>query len=662
MLRGVLALCAVLAGAAPAAVQAATPVKVTILCYHEIDDRSTSLIPGYALTPDQFEQQLQWLEQAGYHYVSLDQVLADRAGKAPLPEKAVLLTFDDGYKSFYRSAFPILKAHHAPSVLALVGSWLDTEKDTVDFDGRSVPRADLLSWADLKALAASGMVEIASHSYAMHRGIVANPQGNSEPMAIARHWIAEQGRYESEATYRTRIRADLKRNNDLIRRQLGRAPRTMVWPYGRYNTVTRKIAQELGLSVGLTLDDGPNTADTPLYALRRALITPRMAVAGLEREIALRSNNIIDNGVPAKVMQVDLDYIYDADPKQMEANLGLLLDRIIAMGVNTVYLQAYADPDGNGAADAVYFPNRRLPMRADLFNRVAWQIVTRTPVHHLYAWMPMMAFELPAHDPAAQDKVVTLEPDTGHLAMGYPRLSPFSPRVREAVREIYQDLGRSATIIEGILFHDDVTLSDYEDGSRFALETYKQWGFQGSIAQIRADDPTLRRWAARKTRFLDEFAMELAALVREEQPGLRTARNLYAGVVLNPYSETWYSQSFESSLAHYDYTAIMAMPYMEQAPDPTAFYKELVDKVAAHPGAMNRTVIELQSVNWRKNDEPLPPNELPDTIRQLYDWGVKHVGYYPDSMFRNAPDPALLRPVFASKPNDPPLSELIPPQ
>ncbi|MBV5348279.1 poly-beta-1,6-N-acetyl-D-glucosamine N-deacetylase PgaB, partial [bacterium] len=78
-----------------------------------------------------------------------------------------------------------------------------------------------------------------------------------------------------------------------------------------------------------------------------------------------------------------------------EKNLGDLLERIKNLGVNTVYLQAFADPDANGAADYVYFPNRNIPMRADLFNRVAWQISTRTQVKRIYAWMPMMAWQLP---------------------------------------------------------------------------------------------------------------------------------------------------------------------------------------------------------------------------------------------------------------------------
>ena len=77
---------------------------------------------------------------------------------------------------------------------------------------------------------------------------------------------------------------------------------------------------------------------------------------------------------PQKIAHVDLDYIYDTDVRQMNRNIDALIDRISKLGVNTVYLQAFADPDGDGTADAVYFPNRRIPMRADLFSRVSWQL------------------------------------------------------------------------------------------------------------------------------------------------------------------------------------------------------------------------------------------------------------------------------------------------
>jgi biofilm PGA synthesis lipoprotein PgaB len=123
--------------------------------------------------------------------------------------------------------------------------------------------------------------------------------------------------------------------------------------------------------------------------------------------------------------------------------------------------------------------------------------------------------------------------------------------------------------------------------------------------------------------------------------------------VLNPKAEVWYSQSLDNSLANYDYTAIMAMPYMENAADPMAFYKQIVDKINEHPGAIPKVVMELQTVDWRKDDAPLPSTEIADTIRALYGWGVQNIAYYPDNVFKNNPDPAQLRPVFDSKPNNP---------
>jgi biofilm PGA synthesis lipoprotein PgaB len=629
--------------------------KLTILSYHEIAEGNDALIPMYTVTPTNFVRQMDWLKNNGYHFVGMNDVLADYAGKKALPDRAVLITFDDGYRSVYVHAFPILKLFNAPAVVALVGSWMDVpENGKVNFDGRSIPRTDLLSWEQLREMTKSGLVEVASHTYALHEGIASNPQGNLQPAATARRWIAEKNRYEDEASYARRVKDDLVRNNALLKKHLGKGPRIIVWPYGRYNIETRKIAAELGMPIGLTLDDGGNTDNTPLYGLRRSLLERTMSLADLAQEINLRSKSQDDpDDRPGKIMHVDLDYIYDPDPKQTEVNLGHLLDRIVAMGVNTVYLQAFADPDGNGAADAVYFPNRHVPMRADLFNRVAWQISTRTPVKHLYAWMPALAWQLPAKEPASKDMVVTVPSTaTGHVAMGYPRLSPFSPRARAVIRDIYQDLARS-TPIDGLLFHDDVTLSDYEDGSPEALKTYKKWGLPDSIEAIRASDDYIGRWTILKINELDNFTKELAQIVRDEQPGLRTARNLYASVVLNPKAEVWYSQSLDNSLANYDYTAIMAMPYMENAADPAAFYKQIVDKIAEHPGAISKVVMELQTVDWRKNDTPIPSPEIADTIRTLYGLGVQNIAYYPDNVYNNVPNPAALRPAFDSKPNNP---------
>lgn len=626
--------------------------ELTVLSYHEVSDPAQALQPAYAVTPTDFVRQMDWLRNHGFRFVAVGDVIASRQGGKPLPERAVLITFDDGYQSVWDNAWPILKAFRIPAVIAVTGSWLE-EKGTVDFDGKKLPRERLLSWDELREMSESGLVEVGSHSFDLHRGVLGNPQGNMEPATTTRRWIAEERRYEDEAAWRKRVKGDLERNRDLIRRRTGKAPRVLSWPYGRYNTPAREIAERLGMPVGLTLDDGANVRDTPLWGLRRILVERGMSLWDLNREIEIRNQNLSDNDRPQKVMHVDLDFVYDEDPEQQNRNLGHLLDRIVAMGVNTVYLQAFADPDGNGSADAVYFPNRRLPMRADLFNRVAWQIRTRTPVKRLYAWMPLLSWELPTSDPAAADRVVTLPGEkSGRVNMGYIRLSPFSPRARQAIREIYEDLTRAAQF-EGLLFHDDVTLSDYEDGSAFGAEAYRSWGLPGSVQEIRKSDDLLGRWTILKINALDELAMEMAEVVRERQPSLKVARNLYARVVTNPKAEVWYSQSLDNSIARYDFTAIMAMPYMEKAPDPAAFYRELVAAVNARPGAMRKVVFELQAVDWREGNRPIPSRELGDTIRRLYALGVQHVGYYPDVPLSDQPEPGVMRPVFDSKPNAP---------
>lgn len=623
---------------------------LAILCYHEIGDGHDAISPDFAVSQARLAEHLDWLVREGYHFVSLQQVLDARAGGKPLPAKPVLLTFDDGYRSVYELAWPLLKKHHAPAVLAIVGSWLESG-DPVDVGDSKVPRRHFMTWAELREMHASGLIEIASHTHDLHHGIAGNPQGNQEPAATTRAWLADKGRYETEAAYRQRVRDDLRQNNALIRQRLGLDTRAVIWPYGSYNAVGYETAASLGMTVGMTLDDGPNSATVPLRQLRRTLVSRDMDNAGLAAELTVRSAGLDDNDRAVKVMHVDLDNIHDPDPAQQERNLGLLLDRINAMRVNTVYLQAYSDPDGNGSADALYFPNRHLPMKADLFNHVAWQIFKRTRARRVYAWMPMLAFELPKGHPQVGMRVETEPHRNRHLSMGYHRLSPFSPQARRVISDIYEDLARSAHFA-GLLFHDDITLSDYEDNSPAARRVYRSWGLPEQPAKLRADEALLLRWSARKTAYLDDFAMQLAGIVRREVPDLRVARNMYAQVVLNPYSETWYSQSLASSLQHYDFTAIMAMPYMEQVPDPKAFYRQLVEHVQAVPGAMRKVIFELQATDWR-DGRRIPDQELADTVTSLYEQGVIHVGYYPDNLFQDHPDTAVMRSVFDRRDSNP---------
>jgi biofilm PGA synthesis lipoprotein PgaB len=88
---------------------------------------------------------------------------------------------------------------------------------------------------------------------------------------------------------------------------------------------------------------------------------------------------------------------------------------------------------------------------------------------------------------------------------------------------------------------------------------------------------------------------------------------------------------------------------MENAPDPGAFYRDLVAEVKAR-GAMKKVVFELQAVDWRQGSKPIPSDQLAETIQMLFDLGVLHVGYYPDSPFLHHPDPAVIRRVLSKQP------------
>lgn len=613
----------------------APAAELVALSYHnvqlELDDPE-----GMAVTQDRLIGQFSWLREHGYQPVSIDDLLAARDGGKPLPEKPVLLTFDDGYRSFHSIVFPLLKAFNYPAVLALVGSWLDAPAGTsVYYGDQPVPREKFLTWEQLRELAASGLVEIASHSYALHQGVLANPLGNLQPAMTTRVFDAASGSYETAAAYRQRLRSDFAANLDLLKRQLGKAPRVMVWPYGEYNGIALELAAEAGMSISLTLDGKINDSND-LTALGRVLVLGNPNLADFAWQMRHLSPPLPK---PRRVLHVDLDYVYDPDPQQQERNLGLLLDRVQALGVNTVYLQAFADPDGDGVAQALYFPNRHLPMRSDLFNRAAWQLRTRTGVE-VFAWMPVLSFALGEEQDLVQALIAGAT--RGVAANSYRRLSPFSPWARQVIEEIYADLAAHAAFA-GLLFHDDALLSDFEDASPAARTAYRAAGLPDDLQQLRSDPALQARWTRLKSQTLLEFTDRLTAVARQYRMPLKTARNLYARPVLQPASEAWFAQSLPDFLAHYDQVAVMAMPYMEGAANAELWLQQLVRQARLVPGSLDKMVFELQSVDWRRNNQPIPAATLVRQLQLLQLAGVKHFGYYPDDFLNDQPPAKMMR-------------------
>jgi biofilm PGA synthesis lipoprotein PgaB len=611
------------------------------LSYHDVEDvvPKEEALGRTVVSLDHLKAHFAWLKQNGYRVVSVQDLLDAKSGRKKLPEKAVLLCFDDGYASFYSKVFPLLKQYHYPALIALVTSWLNVpEGGKVRYDEKEPwSRDEFLTWAQIRELARSGLVEVASHSHDSHHGILGNPQGNSQPALVTRQYNSETRSYESDAAYEQRIQAEIRQNVDELQQHAGIKPRVIVWPYGEYNQPLIEMARSAGIPISMGLADGRNSV-TDLSAIKRLLVAEDPNSDDFAKIITtLRADR------PLRVVHLDLDYIHDPDPVQTERNLDALLNRIRSMHANTVFLQAYADPDGDGNADALYFPNRHLPLRADLFSRVAWQLKTRVRVR-VYAWMPVLAFRIDA--PEAwfvhewRDDQARL---SNHI---YRRLSPFNADARRVIGEIYEDLAKYANF-DGLLFHDDALLTDYEDVSPAGLaDLGKTRDLPQNFSSLHASPEARMRWAQHKTAILNGFTRSLAERVRRYRPDIKTARNLYAWPLLKPYSEEWYAQSFATALADYDYVALEAMPTMEEAENPDAWLTELVLKAALHPEGLRKTVFELQSVDW-KSQSDIPMEQFLKQIKRIQELGAVHYGHYPDNVFRDQPRLKELETVYA---------------
>jgi biofilm PGA synthesis lipoprotein PgaB len=612
-----------------------------VLSYHDVRDSfAENESQGQTVvTTGNLKAQFGWLRSQGYRVVSVQDLVEAKAGKRVLPDKAVLLTFDDGYISFYEKVFPLLKEFRYPATIALVGSWMNVPP------GGAVPyseneawvRERFLSWAQVKEMVSSGLVEVASHSYDSHHGIVGNPRGNLQPAAVTRRYDDRLKGYEDDAAYARRIGEEMQRSARDIESHLGVRPRVIAWPYGEYNRPLIVAALAAGMTVTMGLDDGRNSIHD-LSAVKRILVAENPSLQEFANIVTdLRADR------PLRVAHVDLDYVFDPDSDQTERNLGAIVSRLKEMGVTTVYLQAYADPDGDGNADALYFPNRHLPVRADLFNRAAWQLRTRAEVK-VYAWMPVLAFRVDAPTDWWVQEWRDGKPQlSSHI---YRRLSPFHSEARRIVAEIYEDLGKLASF-NGLLFHDDAILSDFEDVSPNGLaDLGKLRDLPADFTRLHASANARLRWGRHKTEALAAFTDLLADRVRQFRPTIKTARNIYALPLLEPHSEEWFAQSFPVLLKHYDYLALEAMPLMERAENPEAWLTDVIRTVTKHQDGLEKTVFELQAVDWSRQQD-LPMAFFLKQVKLIQSLGAKHIGYYPDNVFHDHPRLAELRTAFA---------------
>ena len=173
----------------------------------------------------------------------------------PLPEKPIILSFDDGYYNNYVYVLPLLQKYSARIVLSLLGRNTD---DFTEWPSKSIDYAHV-TWDQLNEMLDTGLVEVQNHSYDLHA------------YTAERHGCT-QNQGESDAAYAELLRADLQRLQDELTEHTGRTPDTFAYPYGKYGDLTDKVLRDMGFQATLTCDWGVNhiTRDPDcLYRLGR---------------------------------------------------------------------------------------------------------------------------------------------------------------------------------------------------------------------------------------------------------------------------------------------------------------------------------------------------------------------------------------------------------
>ncbi|MBR5496596.1 MAG: polysaccharide deacetylase family protein [Clostridia bacterium] len=221
--------------------------QLPVIMYHHISE-NTSLLNDYVITPQEFENDIKYLSDNGYSSISAFQLV-----NGDIPEKSVMITFDDGFLSTYKFALPVLKKYNMTAVCAVIGSL--TQEFTLHPD--FVSDCAYMDTDTVRKLTASGVFEIACHTFDMHSlGI--------------RKGCAETAD-ETDDEYRKVLTDDLARFGNFYEQIFDASTDIIAFPYGEYSQKTVDIAHDIGYTVMLTCDEKVNliTTGSDYYVLGR---------------------------------------------------------------------------------------------------------------------------------------------------------------------------------------------------------------------------------------------------------------------------------------------------------------------------------------------------------------------------------------------------------
>ncbi|QEU95386.1 polysaccharide deacetylase family protein [Streptomyces kanamyceticus] len=229
---------------------------VPILMYHSVAPVPNEATHDLSVSPAAFARQMEVLGERGFTPLTTDQLAAAwRSAGGVLPERPVLITFDDGYEGVHRYALPVLAKHGFACTLFVATGWLRGKYDT----GGGLDR--MLDWDQVREIAATG-AEIGGHSHT-------HPELDQ---------LSDDG-----------LRFELRSCRDIITDELGTRPRSLAFPYGYSSRRVRERVRETGYAQSLAVGNSLARRAQGPYALRRVTVRRTTETEEFERLVEGRA-------------------------------------------------------------------------------------------------------------------------------------------------------------------------------------------------------------------------------------------------------------------------------------------------------------------------------------------------------------------------------------
>lgn len=222
--------------------------------YHSVL-KDPALSGKYIITPSCLENDLKYIKEKGYTSISMEQLISYVYEGTPLPEKPIILTFDDGHYNNLGYVVPLLEKYDMKAIVSVVGKYTDTFTKTEEANFTY----GYLRWEDIASLMENKHIEFGNHTYNLH----SNTNG--------RNGCAKKYR-ESTDAYQNLLANDLQKLQDQFKEHTSLTPTIFTYPFGSISKDSTLIIKQLGFKASLSCASGINyiTQDPDcLYQLRR---------------------------------------------------------------------------------------------------------------------------------------------------------------------------------------------------------------------------------------------------------------------------------------------------------------------------------------------------------------------------------------------------------